>query len=136
MIWMEQTFHHLEPREAVLDKIVSLTKPKGYIVVSEVNALNPLMQLQLFLARGTNMYFSHVDEDGKEILIGRERIITARMLKQIFAKRHVFCEKIRYFRVFPNHPVFDKLGQLEKSLSRNWLAPLLTHFNYVGQREY
>jgi hypothetical protein len=81
------------------------------------------------------MYFTHVDEDGKEILIGRERIITAYRLKQIFARRRVRCKSIRYFRIFPNHPVFNGLGRVEKLLARNWLAPLQTHFNYVGQRE-
>ena len=135
LIWAEQAFHHLEPREAVVDKIVSLVKPGGHIVISEVNALNPFLQFQLFLARGLNMYFTHVDEDGKEILIGRERIITAYRLKQIFARRRVRCKSIRYFRIFPNHPVFNGLGRVEKLLARNWLAPLQTHFNYVGQRE-
>jgi 2-polyprenyl-3-methyl-5-hydroxy-6-metoxy-1,4-benzoquinol methylase len=135
VIWMEQTFHHLEPREAVVDKIVSLIKPGGHLVVSEVNAMNPLMQFQLFLARGTNMYFTHVDEEGKEILIGRERIITAHRLKHIFAKRHVYCKNVRYFRIFPNHPMFDKFGRVEKLLAHNWLAPLQTHFNYVGRRK-
>jgi len=135
LIWAEQAFHHLEPREAVVDKIVSLIKPEGHIVISEVNALNPFLQFQLFLARGLNRYFTHVDENGKEILIGRERIITAYRLKQIFARRHVRCKSIRYFRIFPNHPIFDSFGKVEQLLARNWLAPLLTHFNYVGQRE-
>jgi len=135
LIWAEQAFHHLEPREAVVDKIASLIKPGGHIVISEVNALNPFLQFQLFLARGLNMYFTHVDEDGKEILIGRERIITAYRLKQIFARRHVRCKSIRYFRIFPNHPIFDSFGKVEQLLARNWLAPLQTHFNYVGQRE-
>ena len=135
LIWAEQAFHHLEPRDAVVDKIVSLIKPGGHIVISEVNALNPLLQFQLFLARGLNMYFTHVDEDGKEILIGRERIITAYRLKQIFARRRVRCKSIRYFRIFPNHRFFDSFGKVEQLLARNWLAPLQTHFNYVGQRE-
>jgi len=135
VIWMEQAFHHLEPREAVVDKIVSLIKPGGHLVVSEVNALNPLMQFQLFISRGTNMYFTHVDEDGKKILIGRERIVTAQRLRHIFAKRHVYCKSVRYFRIFPNHPIFDKFGRLEKLMARNWMAPLQSHFNYVGQRK-
>ena len=135
LVWAEQTFHHLEPRNHAVDKIVSLIRPGGHIVISEVNALNPFLQFQLFLARGMNMYSTHIDEDGKEILIGRERIITAPRLKQIFARRRIHCRSIRYFRIFPNHPVFNGLGRLEKLLARNWLAPLQTHFNYVGQRE-
>jgi len=135
VIWMEQTFHHLEPRDRVIDKIVSLVKPGGYIVISEANALNLLLQLQLFIARGFNMYFTHVDEDGKEILIGRERIVTARYLRAAFGRRRVRCRSIRYFRVFPNRPIFDGLGRLERWLARNCLAPLQAQFNYVGQRE-
>lgn len=134
MIWMEQAFQHLEPREAVLDKTVTLTKPGGHIIISEVNALNPLMQIQLFIARGVKMYFTYVDENGKRTLMGNERIVTARWLKRLFEPRNVHCENIRYFRIFPNHPIFDNLGRVEKLLARGWLAPLQTHFNYVGQR--
>ena len=136
LIWMEQTFHHLEPRTAIVGKLVSLLKEGGHIIISEVNPLNPLMQLQLFIARGMNMYFTYTDEDGKEILVGRERIITAPKLRRMFTLHGVRCKGIRYFRIFPNHPFFKKFGLVERMLSRNWLIPIQTHFNYVGQKVF
>jgi 2-polyprenyl-3-methyl-5-hydroxy-6-metoxy-1,4-benzoquinol methylase len=135
VIWMEQAFQHLEPREAVVKKTVSLTKLGGHIIISEVNALNPLMQIQLFIARGMKMHFTYVDENGRETVMGNERIVTARWLKRLFESHNVHCENIRYFRIFPNHPVFNNLSRVEKLLARRWLAPLQTHFNYVGQRK-
>lgn len=135
VIWMEQAFQHLEPREAVVKKTVRLTKPGGRIIISEVNALNPLMQIQLFVARGMKMYFTYVDENGKETVMGNERIVTARWLKRLFEPHNVHCENIRYFRIFPNHRIFNNLSRVEKLLARRWLAPLQTHFNYVGQRK-
>jgi len=133
LIWMEQAFHHLEPRDAVVEKIVSLTKPGGYIVVSEVNALNPLIQLQLFLARGLDMYFTYTDENGIQTLVGRERILTAYKLKCIFKRYHVLCNNIRYFRIFPNHKIFDRMVKFELFKTYKLLAPMYTHYNYVGR---
>lgn len=134
VIWLEQTFHHLEPRNESTEKIVSLMKPGGHVVVSEVNALNPFIQLQLFIARGTSMYFTHIDEEGRRILVGRERITTADRLGRAFERLDVERRKVRYFRVFPNHRFFERFGQLESWLSHRQLAPLKTHFNYVGRR--
>lgn len=104
-------------------------------MISEANALNPLIQLQLFLARGRNKYFNYIDDDGNETVIGHERILTAPKLKRILERHNVYCKKIRYFRVFPNRKIFNRLFKIEKLLGRKWLAPVLTHYNFVGQRE-
>ena len=135
LIWMEQAFQHLELRDVVVEKTAKLTMPGGYIIISEVNALNLFMQIQLFFVRGTKMYWTHVDEDKKKTVMGNERILTARRLRRLFERQGINCKSIRYFRMFPNYPVFDKLGRIEKLLARRWLAPLQTHFNYVGQRK-
>ena len=134
VIWLEQAFHHLEPRDAVIDRIVELLGPGGHLVVSEANALNPLLQIQLLLRRGLRTVSSYEDEEGRVHPYGNERIITAAGLRGAFARRGIGCLSIRHFRVFPNRAAFDGLAWLEKGLSRNCLAPMTTHFNYVGRR--
>ena len=45
LIWMEEAFHHLEPRNKIITMLSRLVKPGGYLVITESNALNPLIQL-------------------------------------------------------------------------------------------
>jgi 2-polyprenyl-3-methyl-5-hydroxy-6-metoxy-1,4-benzoquinol methylase len=96
LIWMEQAFQHLEPRDAVVEKTAKLTMPGGHIIISEINALNLFMQIQLFFVRGTRMYWTHVDEDGKKTVMGNERILTARSLKRLFERQGINCKSIRF----------------------------------------
>lgn len=135
VVWMEQAFHHLEPRDAAIDRIVELLRPGAHLVVSEANALNPLLQVQLLLRRGFRTISSYEDEEGRVHPYGNERIISAGGLRDAFARRGIGCLSIRHFRVFPNRAAFDSLLWLENQLSRNCLAPVTTHFNYVGRKE-
>ena len=52
VIWMEQAFHHLEPRSEVLTKLSALLRPGGKLVISETNGWNPAIQAKLFRLRG------------------------------------------------------------------------------------
>ena len=133
ILWMEQAFHHLEPRETVVDKLVSLVKPGGHVVVSEANGLNPLLQAQLFRQRGfkTIRYFE--DHTGRRHPYGDERILTAGSLARLFSRRGVSPLSVAYFRVFPNNPMFDSLLDVEQA-TPGWLSPLFTHYNYVGRK--
>ena len=133
VIWMEQAFHHLEPRDEIVDKLVNLLKPNGYLIVAEANALNPLLQLQLFLRRGFQTKRVFVDHRGKRHLLGIERILSAHTLRRLFTRRGIVCRGISYFRVFPNHRFFSHLWKLEEALPIS-LTPLFTHYNYVGQK--
>ena len=134
VLWMEQALHHLEPREAMLDKIAGLVRPGGHLVISEANALNPLLQAQLFRIRGTGTVVPMTTDRGDEILYGYERIMTERTLSAHFARRGFRRLKRRYFRMLPSHPAFDALYGLERRASSPLLAPLYTHFNYVGEK--
>jgi len=134
VVWLEQAVHHLEPRERALDRIVDLLVPGGHLVVSEANAANPLLQLQLFLRRGWKTVGTLVDAAGREHPYGNERVLRGRTLARELDRRGVYEQSLRHFRVFPNQPVFDRMRGLEKALERPWLAPLLTHYNYVGRR--
>jgi 2-polyprenyl-3-methyl-5-hydroxy-6-metoxy-1,4-benzoquinol methylase len=135
VIWMEQALHHVEPRDAALDRIVTLLAPGGCVVVSEANAANPLLQLQLFLRRGWRTRTTFVDDAGQEHPYGNERVLRAATLVRALARRGICCESVRHFRVFPNHPLFDGTRRIEARLERLQLVPLLTHYNYVGRRE-
>ena len=134
IIWMEQAFHHLEPRQTVVAHLAALLRPGGWLVISEANGWNPLLQTQLFLQRGPRTVIRYTDEDGREHQYGNERVLSAMALSHLLSDVGIERQSIRHFRVFPNHPLFASLEALERGLARNWLAPLTTHYNYVGRK--
>jgi len=133
-IWMEQAFHHLEPRADVVARLFSLLQPGGTLIVSEANGWNPLLQAQLLLRRGPRLVTTYRDEDGAVRPYGNERVLSAAALTRLLGRAGIRRRSVRHFRVFPNHPLFDRLGGLERQLARNALAPLATHYNWVGER--
>lgn len=135
LIWMEQTFHHLEPRTRMVAKAAKLLRPGGSIVISEANAWNLLVQVQLLLRRGLPKVRMMRGPDGQAFEYGDERITTAGALRQAFARCGVHQRSLRYFRIFPNRAWFDHLAALEDVDALRGIAPLYTHFNYVGVRE-
>jgi SAM-dependent methyltransferase len=138
VIWIEQAFHHLEPRQQVVAKIADLLKRGGHVVFSEANALNPLLQAQLFRLRGFKTIVD-VNLDGKRMPWGNERILDAYSLGRLMAKVGVTKKSVRYFRCFPSGQLFDYLFGLEKLLTAlpasRMAAPIFTHYNFVGQRQ-
>ncbi len=132
LIWMEQTFHHLEPRADVVRKVAALLAPGGHIVISEANAWNLALQLQLLLRRGMPRVSTIRRSDGSSVPYGVERITTPGRLREAFARQGIECLSMRYFRMFPNHPLFDVLGGLEAAPWLRNAAPLFTHYNFVG----
>ena len=134
LIWMEEAFHHLEPRNEIVTLLSRLLKPGGYIVVSDANALNPLIQLSLFRKRGFKTIKTYVDNDGLEHYYGNERILRASTMKKLFEKEGVSCVSIRYFRIFPNLDISDKVMKGVEYLVPSFLKPLFIHYNYVGRR--
>ncbi len=131
-IWMEQTFHHLEPRAQAVEKIAELLKPGGEVVISEANAWNPFLQGQLFLRRGLPKVVTMTSQDGTSIAYGDERVTTAGALRRTLARVGIFQVSVRHFRAFPNRAVFQSVAGLERALAAARVVPLLTHFNYVG----
>lgn len=134
LIWMEQTFHHLEPRARMVAKAARLLKPGGHVVISEANAWNAPLQAQLFLRRGLPKVRTMRGADGREHQYGDERITTAGAIRRAFARCGVGPVSLRYFRMFPNRAVFDRLAWFETAPALRNAAPLFTHFNYVGVR--
>jgi SAM-dependent methyltransferase len=133
LIWMEQAFHHLEPRAAVVERIAKLLRPGGRVVLSEANALNPFLQLQLFMIRGLKLTYEVPSPNGT-VIWGNERVLWRGALARWFRKFGVEEELSRYYRLFPSHSMFDSLFGMEKHVTSSWLAPLYTHYNFVGRK--
>lgn len=101
-IWMEQAFHHLEPRDEVVDKIARLLKIGGYVVISEANAWNPLIQANLLRTRGIGTLKLYKDSKGNSLLYGDERILTPYSLCKSLKRKTIIKQSLRYYRIFPN----------------------------------
>jgi len=134
IIWMEQAFHHLEPRAQVVEKIAGLLKSGGHVVISEANALNPLLQARLFLERGFNTIGEFTDEEGRRYPYGNEGILSASRLAKLLGLAGITTVSIEHFRVFPNSPAWDDLLPFEVRVP-GWIRPAFTHYNYVGRKD-
>lgn len=134
LIWMEEVFHHLEPRGRVAERIAELTRPGGLVVIAETNALNPLVQLSLLRARGLPKVRTFTDDGGRERQYGVERVTSARRLARLFEDRGFETEWVRHERLFPNLGVAPHaLMTLERGLK---FLPRFSfvHFSYVARR--
>ena len=107
-IWLEQTFHHIEPRESIYQKFNELLPKGGRVFICEANGWNLLIQLQLLYQRGWKTKITLLDKNGNLIPYGNERITVLFFLIKEFKTHGFDVEKVRYFRMFPNFnlPVF------------------------------
>lgn len=128
IVWMEQTFHHLEPRARMVERIASLLAPGGALVIAEANGLNPLLQVQLFRQRGFRTLGTIPGPDGTPIPYGFERVLSAGRLVRHFREAGLVDVRASHFRLLPAHPVFDRFFALEQRLSP--LAPRFAHTHY------
>lgn len=130
VIWMEQAFHHLEPRTDVACKLSELLRPGGTLVIAETNAWNPAIQAFLFRLRG---FKTVIQNEGA--CWGNERILTAGSLSRLLAQHGIKRQRVRYFRLFPNKQWADRLASrfgMVDDRDFGVLRPLYTHYNYVG----
>lgn len=102
LIWMNMTYHHIEPREQFADKLRSLLRPGGHVVISEINGANPFQQARHFSQRGFKTIVTAVDENGATIPYGNERILTAGALTRNMASAGLRTVSRRFHRVMPN----------------------------------
>ena len=134
IVWMEEAFHHLEPRSRVGERIAALVSVRGRVVVAETNALNPLVQLSLLHARGLPKIRTFADHRGRTHEYGVERVTSARSLARLFQQAGFQTELVRHERLFPNMGVAPQtLMMLERCL--NFLPRwAFVHYAYVGRR--
>jgi SAM-dependent methyltransferase len=139
LIYLEETLHHMEPRVEVVRKISNLLTNGGTLIISEVNAYNPFMQLHLFKKRGLRTVKEKMGKNGQAVLYGVERILTASKVAKLFTAHNLKVRSLRYFRV-----ASSKLGSFSDKRGINLLnmergickLPLLrtlfsVHYNIV-----
>ena len=134
VVWMEDAFHHLEPRSRVGECVAALVSVGGRVVIAETNALNPLVQLSPLRARGLPKVRTLTDDLGHNHEYGVERVTSARSLARLFEKAGFRTEFVRHERLFPNVGVAPRtLMMLERCLDflPRWA---FVHYAYVGRR--
>ena len=130
LIWMEQAFHHVEPRSEVPAALSALLRSGGHVVISEANGWNPALQLMLFRKRGLQTVQERINEKGQRHLYGNERVTTASKICKQF-DLHGFEEVgRRHYRVLPSTPAFERLTWVEDFVPE-WLVPAFSHYNLV-----
>jgi 2-polyprenyl-3-methyl-5-hydroxy-6-metoxy-1,4-benzoquinol methylase len=141
LIWMEETFHHLEPRSEVLQKLYKLLKKDGLIILTENNAYNPLIQLKLFLKRGfktVKIKKVHTEKGIEKTPYGNERILSPRELRELMENNGFSDISYRYFRVVPE--AFAKLFgtkttlQIEEVFEETPFIFLFVHYNFAARK--
>lgn len=133
LVWMEQTYHHIEPRHKVFPKIFSLLNDDGYCYISETNAWNPFVQLQLFVRRGFRTKIDFVDSEGVKHEYGNERITTPFALRKSLRSAGFQSTQCRNFRMLPNINFPSGWLPAEKQLAKVFPA-LTTHYNVIGAK--
>jgi 2-polyprenyl-3-methyl-5-hydroxy-6-metoxy-1,4-benzoquinol methylase len=128
IIFLEQSFHHLEPRADVVAKLARLVVRGGHVIFSEANGWNPLLQAFLFKLRGTKTIIHHMGHTW-----GHERITVPSALMRNFAPHKLEPVSLEYFRVFPNTPAADHLGFVDRAMP-SFVKPAFTHYNLVLRR--
>jgi SAM-dependent methyltransferase len=129
IVFLEQTFHHLEPRADVVAALSRLVAPGGHLILSESNAWNPFLQAMLFKMRGTKTIVHHLGH-----VWGHERITWPLMLVRLFRPYGLRPVGLHYFRIFPNIAVADRLRFVDRRLPA-FLKPIFTHYNLVLRRD-
>lgn len=139
LIYMKDTFHHLEPRDAVVSKIAALLAPGGKIVIVEPNAWNPMIQYKMFSIRGFRTIIEKIDSaTGEHFIYGNERLLTGGKIERLF-KGSGIDGKSRRFRLLPT-ALATKVSlartaqALESIGADSILAPLAIHCVYVGNK--
>jgi 2-polyprenyl-3-methyl-5-hydroxy-6-metoxy-1,4-benzoquinol methylase len=126
-VWMNQAYHHLEPRAEVISKLASMVRDGGHIFISDTNAWNPMVQFMLFRARGFQTIREYQDADGTGRLYGRERVTTVGAVVRAFARHGFRCVGRKYYKIFPNSPKFAAAEALLRKAS--W--PAFFYANYA-----
>ena len=138
LIWMEQAFHHVEPRDKIYSTIARLLAPEGHVVISEANGWNPLLQLVLFRKRGFQTIVDRTTADGQHILYGNERITIPSAMARGFEEAGIQQEAVRYFRALPNiaaAEVLDAGGTRDSPVRRAVFQPLQLRWPQAGAGE-
>jgi len=117
LIYLEETFHHLEPRKRVFGLLRRLLAPEGKVVISETNGGNSLILTRILLQRGVKSVGLMRDARGTSVQYGKERVLTAGALIRVFERNGFRAESLRHFRLFGTAAASlreDYVGLLER----------------------
>jgi len=129
IIWLNEAFHHIEPREDFLDLIPKLLKDWWKIIISEPNAYNFINQAFFFKHRWFKTIWKMQWDNWEEIIFWNERIIFPINLRKILKEKWIECISERYFRISPFNNANKIIIFLEKILSK--IKFLNIHYVYV-----
>jgi 2-polyprenyl-3-methyl-5-hydroxy-6-metoxy-1,4-benzoquinol methylase len=139
LIYMKDTFHHLEPRDKIVAKIASLLAPGGKVVIVEPNAWNPAIQFKMFRIRGFNTIVQKLDKaTGEHFIYGNERLVSGASIARSFAS-HGVKGSSRLFRLLPtalssNSLLVGLANLVEKLGVEPVLVPICIHSVYCGSK--
>ncbi|MEP7348380.1 MAG: methyltransferase domain-containing protein [Sphingorhabdus sp.] len=134
LVWMEQAYHHIEPREELAPLLFKLLGPNGECHISEANAWNPMLQAQLFSIRGFRTKGVFYDNQGKRHPYGDERITTPFALRRTLLKAGFWSAKSRNFRLLPSSN--PPLWWLKVEAAILVILPAAsTHYNVIGTKK-
>lgn len=134
VVWMSQTFHHVEPREKFVPLVANFLNPGGLLVIADMNAWNPAIQLSVIRQRGFKPIRIFTTQDGKEHLFAHERITTSSNLARLFRGSGIEKVSVNMQRVFPNYPISDNLMMNIEKLIPSILSPAFSQYIYVGRK--
>jgi SAM-dependent methyltransferase len=138
LIYMKDVFHHLEPRDCIVEKLAKLLNPNGYIVIVEPNAYNFLIQLQMFKIRGFKTKIHKIDSStGEKYVYGNERLISIRSLNYLFKNQGFECQN-RFIRLIPTSILrisfFRFLSKYECKKYYPLLKLFYIHLIFIGKK--
>lgn len=139
LIYMKDTYHHLEPRNNINTKLSRLLNKNGTLVIIEPNAWNFLIQLQMFKIRGFNTIIKKNDPKTGPFIYGNERLVTGLSLKKNLNKNNVFgtSQNIRLIpTILSKYTFLTKIANfLEGSFFEKLLFLFCVHTIFVGQKK-
>ena len=139
LIYMKDTFHHLEPRDRIVAKIASLLARGGKVVIVEPNAWNPAIQFKMFRIRGFNTIVEKIDKaTGEHFIYGNERLVSGSSIARNF-ELHGIKGSSRLFRLLPtafasNSLLVGLANLMEKLRLEPLLVPICIHSVYCGTK--
>lgn len=132
IIWLNEAFHHIEPREKFIELIPHLLKKWWRIIIAEPNAYNIINQIFFFKHRWFKTIWKTIWNNWEEIIFWDERIIFPYKLRQTFKNIWIETQSERYFRVLPFNSINILWTYLEKILSK--LPFMNIHYVYVWKK--
>jgi hypothetical protein len=114
---VQDTLHHLEPFQEILQKFKGALKPQGKLIAIEENGNNLLIRANRYRTRGNNRIIEVYDEKlGKTHLLGNENIRSFETWKKEFEQAGFSLSDKMYIRLF--FPFFFNKNNSQKLISR------------------